>query len=59
MKDDIIVGVKLSKQTVNTEEKFTISVSILHQDFLSLYKHAELNSYTHSQLKEGEGVVGR
>ena len=55
----IIIDAKLSKQIVNCGETFSISVSIISNDYLSLYKHSELKSYTHSQLKEGDGVIGR
>ena len=59
MNKDIIIDAKLSKQTVNCGETFVISVAILTQDYLSLYKHSELNKYTHSLLREGDGMVGR
>ena len=54
MNKNIIIDAKLSKQIVNCGETFSISVSIISNDYLSLYK-----SYTHSQLKEGDGVIGR
>ena len=59
MNKNIIIDAKLSKQIVNCGETFSISVSIISNDYLSLYKHSELKSYTHSQLKEGDGVIGR
>ena len=59
MNKNIIIDAKLSKQIVNCGETFSISVSIIQNDYLSLYKHSELKSYTHSQLKEGDGVIGR
>ena len=59
MSKNIIVDAKLSTQAVNCGEKFSISVSIISNDYLSLYKNSELKSYTHSQLKEGDGIVGR
>ena len=52
MNKNIIIDAKLSKQIVNCGETFS-------NDYLSLYKHSELKSYTHSQLKEGDGVIGR
>ena len=57
MNKNIIIDAKLSKQIVNCGETFSISVSIISNDYLSLYKHSELKSYTHSQLKEGDGVI--
>ena len=59
MNKNIIIDAKLSKQSVNCGETFSISVSIISNDYLSLYQHSELKSYTHSQLKEGDGVIGR
>ena len=59
MNKNIIIDAKLSKQSVKCGETFSISVSIISNDYLSLYKHSELKSYTHSQLKEGDGVIGR
>ena len=42
MNKNIIIDAKLSKQIVNCGETFSISVSIISNDYLSLYKHSEL-----------------
>ena len=47
MNKNIIIDAKLSKQIVNCGETFSISVSIISNDYLSLYKHSELNSRCH------------
>ena len=51
MNKNIIIDAKLSKQSVNCGETFSISVSIISNDYLSLYKHSELKSYTHFTAK--------
>lgn len=48
-----IQNVSLSKNLVECNEMFTISVTVIEQRWLERFPHSELESYSHLDLKEG------